>query len=56
MPIELVAPPDNEGVRMLSSRIKSSNAEQVVEVGDKKLKARVIELALNVFYALGARD
>jgi D-alanine-D-alanine ligase len=56
MPIELVAPPDKAGVRMLSSKVKSSNTEQVLAVTDESMRAKVVRLALEVFCALGARD
>jgi D-alanine-D-alanine ligase len=56
MPIELVAQPDDNGVRMLSGNVKSSNAEQVLEVDDQTIRAQVCALAINVFHALGARD
>jgi D-alanine-D-alanine ligase len=56
MPIELIAPADQTGVRLLSSRVKSSNTEQALEVTDAVIKSRVNTLALDVFEALGARD
>lgn len=56
MPIELIAPPDKNGSRLLSGRIKSLNAEQALGVTDPVLKAKVVALALAVFRALGARD
>ena len=56
MPIELIAPPDKNGYRMLSSKVKSSNVEQVLAVCDGNVKYRVMSLAMNVFIALGARD
>jgi D-alanine-D-alanine ligase len=56
MPIELVAPPDKAGVRMLSSKVKVSNTEQVLAVTDEVVRTKVVRLALDVFCALGARD
>lgn len=56
MPIELVAQPDENGDRMLSKDVKNSNSEVVSNVVDQNLKAKVSNLALNVFQALGARD
>ena len=56
MPLELIAPADENGARLLSGEIKSSNTEQTLEVSDPIVKAEVAELALNVFQALGARD
>lgn len=56
LPIELVAPLDKYGIRLLSSKIKSANSEQALEVTDINLKTKVTDLALAVFDALGARD
>lgn len=56
MPLELVAPLDKNGARILSGQIKSSNTEQAIEITDKAVKSQVAALALDVFYALGARD
>jgi D-alanine-D-alanine ligase len=56
MPIELIAPPDRNGDRLLSDQIKSSNVEQALEVTDPVVKSKVTALALAVFEALGARD
>ncbi len=56
MPIELVAAPDKNGLQLLSEEMKASNEEVVLAVSDPVIKAKVCELALNVFHALGARD
>jgi D-alanine-D-alanine ligase len=56
MPIELIAPADKNGCRILSRQVKSSNTEQALEVNDECLKSEVKTLAMNVFSALGARD
>jgi D-alanine-D-alanine ligase len=56
MPIELVAPIDKNGDRLLSENVKTSNKEKVLSVSDVKLKSKVCQLALDVFNALGARD
>ncbi len=56
MPIELIAPLDNGGMRILSGAVKSSNAEQVTGVNDTVTNYQVAELALQVFHALGGRD
>jgi D-alanine-D-alanine ligase len=56
MPIELIAQPNNHGVRMLSKQVKSSNAECAIEITDKIIKDSVTTLAINVFHALEARD
>lgn len=56
MPIELVAPVDKNGARILSGEVKSSNTEQAIEIADEVTRSSVTSLALDVFYALGARD
>lgn len=56
MPIELIAPLDEKGSRILSQAIKSADSETHIAVTDKVLRSRLKSLALNVFYALGARD
>jgi D-alanine-D-alanine ligase len=56
MPIELIAPLDKNKQRILSAKVKSSNAEQAIEITDRVIKFKVTTLALDVFYALGARD
>jgi D-alanine-D-alanine ligase len=56
MPLELVAAQDDNGSRLLSAEVKSSNAEVVSQVTDQEIKARVCSLATGVFHALGGRD
>jgi D-alanine-D-alanine ligase len=56
MPIELVAPSAKNGIRLLSGRVKSSNAEQALEVTDMLVKSKVTKLALAAFDALSASD
>lgn len=56
MPIELVAPKDRNGIRILSDKVKTANSEEVVEVSESEVRNKVNQLAINVFYALGARD
>lgn len=56
MPIELIAPPNKHGLRILSNQVKSSDTERFIEVTDEIIKAKVAALAINVFHALGARD
>ena len=56
MPIELIAPSGENGVRILSNQVKSSNTEQFIEVIDEIIKSKVTSLAIEVFHVLGARD
>ncbi|HUC95799.1 MAG TPA: D-alanine--D-alanine ligase [Candidatus Saccharimonadia bacterium] len=56
MPIELVAPKNKNGDRLLSQEVKSADSEHFIKVTDLALKARICVLAINAFHALGARD
>lgn len=56
MPIELVAPSDSNGLKMLSDKVKSSNAEEASMISNDFLKSRVNTLALEAFHALGGKD
>lgn len=56
MPIELVAPMNMNGHRLLGNEVKSSNSETVSMVSDEELNKVVSDLALRVFENLGAKD
>ncbi|MFZ2126554.1 MAG: hypothetical protein WAV04_03535 [Candidatus Microsaccharimonas sp.] len=56
MPLELIAPEDTNGERMLSSKVKSQNQESAIAVINPLEKAALSAFALSVFRALGARD
>ncbi|MDQ3093876.1 MAG: D-alanine--D-alanine ligase [bacterium] len=56
MPLELIAPVNNNGDKILSSQVKSSDTEKFVAVNDDGLKTQLQNLALNVFKALNGRD
>lgn len=56
MPIELVAEANQQGERLLSGDMKSSNDEVVSAVIDNQIKDDISDLAIDVFHALGARD
>lgn len=56
MPIELVAPKDENGQRILSGKVKKADAETRYLINDQKLKTAISELAMNVFLLIGARD
>lgn len=56
MPIELIAPPDINGERILSNQVKISDSEKFAEVSDKIIKSKLMTLAINAFEAIGARD
>jgi D-alanine-D-alanine ligase len=56
MPLELVAPKDEYGSRILSEAVKSLDTEKFLEIKDLKIKKEVSELAESIFESLGARD
>lgn len=56
MPLELIAPLDKNGARILSGKIKSLDTESFVEVNDNGISSKITRLALDAFRALGARD
>ncbi len=56
MPLELIAPADEHGIRILSSKIKSADTERFAPLTDEVLRKAVTALAIDVFHALGARD
>lgn len=56
MPIERIVPPNKHGVSILSPDVKHADAGLSVAVSDVDVKAKVSQLALDVFHALGARD
>ena len=56
MPLEIVAPQNIDGDRVLSAEIKSADTETTLAVDKGKLRDSITILALSVFRALGARD
>jgi D-alanine-D-alanine ligase len=56
MPLELIAPADASGLRILSAKIKTLDIEASRIVKEEAVNAVVSELAVEVFTALGGRD
>jgi len=56
MPLELVAPQDAQGARILSLEVKTADQEDYLAITNPTIKKTVSELAMKVFVALGARD
>lgn len=56
MPLELIAPKDEYGSRILSESIKSADSEEYSIIKDMDLKKELSNLAVEMFTALGARD
>jgi D-alanine-D-alanine ligase len=56
MPIELIAPKNDTGDRLLSKKVKSLNLESAIKVTDNNIKKRVSSIAISIFSALSARD
>lgn len=56
LPVELVAPLNERGARLLSNQVKSANAESAISVTESAIKTDITCLAIKVFEALGAQD
>lgn len=56
MPIELTAPQNSSGDRILGQNVKSANSEAVNKLNDPLVQQKVCQLAIAAFEALGARD
>lgn len=56
MPLELIAPLNISGERVLSAEVKSADSESFAAVTNTIIKKDLCTLALNVFESLGARD
>lgn len=56
MPIEIIANKNSKGDRILSKDIKTADTEKVIVLEEGSIKDSVMQLAKDVFIALGARD
>lgn len=56
MPLEIVAPLNKHGERLLSEEVKSSDTESTIRVSNESIKEKITALAMDAFFALGARD
>ncbi len=56
MPVELIANQNEQGDRILGSKVKAADTEEVIAVGDKDVRDRLITKAKAVFVELGGRD
>ncbi len=56
MPIELIAPLDASGARILSEKVKLADTETHRMVANEAVKSQINALAISVFQAIGARD
>jgi D-alanine-D-alanine ligase len=56
MPIELITPPNVNGDRLLSLKVKNGNAEQTLVLSDNETHKLIANFAIDVFEALEARD
>lgn len=56
MPLEIVAPKNIDGDRVLSASVKTADTEETIPITDKKLSDSISILALSIFRAMGARD
>jgi len=55
-PIEVIAPLNKDGNRILGENVKKTNVEQLVSINDGFLKRSLIKIALKCFKSLKARD
>lgn len=56
MPIEIITEPNARGDRVLGSRVKCEDHEQVIAVTEPILKRAICNLATRVYTVLGGRD
>jgi len=56
MPIQIITKKNSRGDRVLGSRVKTEDAELVIGVPGKVLKARICQFAADVYKLLGGRD
>lgn len=56
MPLELIAPSDSNGLRILSDAIKSADAEDASIVSDPHTARLLSDFAINAFRTIGGRD
>lgn len=56
MPLELVAPSDESGNKILGDKTKTANAERTVPVEEGELRDSLIDLAISSFRSIGGRD
>ncbi|MFS8119880.1 MAG: ATP-grasp domain-containing protein, partial [Microcoleus sp.] len=56
MPVELITEANEQGDRILGSRVKIADTERVVAIADAPTKQLITRLAQDLFQALGARD
>jgi len=56
MPLELIAPEDEFGSRILSGTVKDQDTETFSSVIDLTLKRKLSDFAIEIFKSLGARD
>ncbi|HET8991863.1 MAG TPA: hypothetical protein VFN31_02410 [Candidatus Saccharimonadales bacterium] len=56
LPLELIAPEDECGNRILSGKVKRLNVESANTIKDAKLKDLISNFALSCFHSLSARD
>ncbi len=56
MPLELIAPIDEQGNRVLSAAVKSADTETFIPVTDPVIKEQISTLAIGAFKVIGGRD
>ncbi len=56
MPLELIAPINSEGNRILTYKVKLADTETFAYITDSNIRTAVGDLAIDIFHVLGARD
>ena len=54
--VEVIPPASSNGLRILGEQAKKDDSEKLIKIDDDKVKKQVMELAINAFRTLGARD
>ncbi len=54
--IEAVPPTSTRGLRILGNKTKTDDSEDLIEIIDEEMKNKVVNMAIDAFYSLGARD
>jgi len=54
--VEIIPPTSSHGLRILGSQTKTDDSESLIKIVDEDVKKRVVTLAIDAFYTLGARD
>jgi len=54
--VEIVPPTSSNGLKILGAKAKKDDTEKLLKICDNNIKNKIIELAIDAYKALGARD